>query len=270
MSARVMSRSTFLITAGLVALGSAILIATYLGVAGEEATMWISDAGSALVNGLAALVVLVVAFKYGAGETVRRRWVLIGVGVAMFAIGDVVWTVYEAGLGLEPYPSWADAFYLAEYAFLFAGVMSAGLAYRELTNVRKPLVIGFGIAAVLAVAVFALVMYPNVWTDTELDLGTRALSCFYPVADSLLLVGPALFVAILLLILGVKRLSWPWWAVVLGMLMLSAADTAYYALDATGAEAPDLVWAMIDSGWMAAHVALAFAALFVRDVERVR
>lgn len=265
----VVSKRTLAVTAALLAAVAIVGGWSWLDLGGETVGLWVSDAGSALVNALAAITVLGVALSYGPGEAVRKRWLLIGAGVASFAAGDVIWTVLEAGMGLQPWPSAADAFYLAEYGFLFAGIMTAGIAYRGLVDIRGPLAVAFVSGLGIAAAGYFLVTAPNVIADADLSFGEKALSTAYPAADALLIAAPALFVAIVIRRLGTGRLAWPWWWVVAGALMLGAADTAYYALDATGLEVPGICWSLIDSGWMTAHVLLAFAALLARDVERV-
>src|SRR5688572_22212099 len=56
------------------------------------------------------------------GRTRAFPWWLIGGGVLMFVIGDIIWDVYEIGLDQEvPFPSYADVLYLAGYPLLATG-----------------------------------------------------------------------------------------------------------------------------------------------------
>ena len=54
-------------------------------------------------------------------------WYLFTAGMLMSATGDVVWTVYESVLQIEaPYPSVADALYIAGYLSIAAGLLLIG------------------------------------------------------------------------------------------------------------------------------------------------
>ena len=45
----------------------------------------------------------------------RRIWVALALGQVLYLVGDGLWTMYEQVLNIAPYPSWADASYLARY-----------------------------------------------------------------------------------------------------------------------------------------------------------
>ena len=55
---------------------------------------------------------------------VRRPlpWLLLAAGLAFFVAGDALWTWYDFVLGTDPFPSPADALYLAGYPLLSAGL----------------------------------------------------------------------------------------------------------------------------------------------------
>lgn len=53
----------------------------------------------------------------------RHGWLLIGVASLLYAIGQIVWTIYECVLHIEaPMPSWSDAFFLMQAVLLNIGV----------------------------------------------------------------------------------------------------------------------------------------------------
>ena len=47
------------------------------------------------------------------GVAGERGWVLIGIGAACWASGDIYWTLHVSKLSNPPTPSWADAGYLS-------------------------------------------------------------------------------------------------------------------------------------------------------------
>ena len=59
----------------------------------------------------------------------RRSWALLGASCAAWGIGQVIWTLYETGMGREvPFPSWADAGYLAAVPLATAGLLALPVA----------------------------------------------------------------------------------------------------------------------------------------------
>lgn len=252
-----------LLAAAIVAVG---LVAHF---APENLTDWVKDVGSTLVNGAAAVVIFWVAFQFQPGEAYRRPWLLIGIGVALYAVGDAVWTVIADAMGQNPYPSIADAFYLSEYVFLAVGILLAALAYRNLVSLRNPAIIAVVIAVVAAAGLWFLFLEPSVVAPAKGAIDASVVfSVIYPLADALLLLGPAVFAALVMSRLGAGRLAIPWWWVVVGAVLLAASDTAFSILDTL--QSGGQTTALIESGWMAANVALAIGALLAVDVTGIK
>jgi hypothetical protein len=265
MSAPVISRRTWSVFGALMVLFAVVTTLVVTGVLGEPGTLWVSDFGSFAVQAAAAVVILVTARSYGRGERVARPWWFIGLAVGAYAVGDLVWAFIEVVQKAEPWPSLADAFYGAEYVFMAIGLALAALAYRHLVDARIPLAAAILTGSGLAAALYVLVLGPQVVASTDMTVLEKVVSAGYPLADSLLLVAPALLVALTMLRLGSGRLAWPWWVALAGALLLAASDTVYSVMSALGTYVPG---SPVDYGWMAAHVLVAFGALIARDVAR--
>ena len=54
----------------------------------------------------------------------RRLWLIWGLGLLLYTLGDVVWVYIDVGLGLDPFPSLADAFYLLRIPLLVLGILN--------------------------------------------------------------------------------------------------------------------------------------------------
>ncbi|MGH9156045.1 MAG: PAS domain S-box protein, partial [Acidimicrobiales bacterium] len=82
-------------------------------------------ARAAVYDGLVASgAVAVVAGGRAHRPKAVRAWFLLAISLALLALGDVTWDVYELGLARPvPLPSFADAFYLPSYLFLVGGVV---------------------------------------------------------------------------------------------------------------------------------------------------
>ena len=138
-------------------------------------------------DGFAALCVAAVfvgAARQRPGK--RLAWYLLGAGVLTFVLGDIVYTAWEPLLGTEaPFPNVGDAFYLACYPLLVAGLATlirARTPGRDLAGVVDATIIATGVG-VLA-WVFLMEPYAN---DSTLSLGLRMLLTAYPAMDVLLL-----------------------------------------------------------------------------------
>lgn len=260
----VLSRRTYAVFA--LSIIAVALIATVVGleIGGETVALWVSDLGGALVVLAGAIFILSVAFSFGRGEGLRVQWLFIGLGALSFAIGDLVWTYFEAFRGLDPYPSLADVFYLLQYPLIAWGLIRAGIAYRGLVDIRKPFYAAALIGLVGVAALFFGLLNPVIftWDDT---LTVKALSSIYPVADVVVGLVPALFLVFVVVQLGGGRFGWPWIAVVVGVTLIAATDTAYSWLDAIELyESPNL----IDYGWLLGYSALAVGASIALDIAR--
>lgn len=219
-----------------------------------------------LLQALFAGVIIATAFGIGTFERVGVEWLLIGMGVAMYAFGDLVWMQLELILEVDPYPSVADVFYTLEYGFFFAAMVVAIRSYRELTDIRRPSLAGAAIGAMAFVAVWMLVLRPYILPAGPGELGTWGfvVSTLYPVADVFLMIAPAATLALVVRRLGSGRLSWPWTIVVIAAIVFALADTAYSYADWSGAGTTVLT----DVGWTVANLLFALAALVARDVYR--
>ncbi len=118
----------------------------------------------------------------------RLPWVLMALGQGLFVAGDVLWNWYEA-IGEDPFPSMADALYLAGYPFIALGLLL--LIRRRLGDGDRG---GILDAAILTTACATLswtfFIQPQL-VGSELDALSLAISLAYPIAD-LLLIGVAM------------------------------------------------------------------------------
>src|SRR5947208_2303606 len=79
----------------------------------------------------------------------RAAWVLIGAAVVSWGIGNTIWTFAYVNLPAPPYPSLADAFWLAVYPPVYVALL---LLLRSRTGAVRRSVWLDGVIASLAVA----------------------------------------------------------------------------------------------------------------------
>jgi hypothetical protein len=258
-----LSRRTW--SVGIAGLLAVAVVWTLIGlqVGGEAGVVATSDIGETLIVSASALLVFVTALSFRPGEAVRLQWFLIGLGLALFAVGDLTWSVIEVGMGQDvPYPGIPDIFYVVEYVFLFAGLVLAVYAYRNLVDLRWPLAIAAAVS-VIATIVLYFGLIASILGDAEVALGEKALSAFYPLADVWFVFAPAFMAVLTVIKLGGGVLGWPWGAVSLGAIILAAGDSVYVWL-----EWQELYQSgqFVDITWMLGAVLIAVGAAIAWDL----
>ncbi len=164
------------------AAGVAALIVYWLLEGGSLTQSWFYD-----VIGVSAVLAALVGIIRNRPDR-RLPWMLMAIGQASFVAGDVLWNWYEM-IGEDPFPSMADALYLAGYPFIAVGLLL--LIRRRLGDGDRG---GLLDAAILATGVailsWTLFIEPQV-IGADLDVLSLAISLAYPIAD-LLLIGVAM------------------------------------------------------------------------------
>src|SRR5207244_7015049 len=88
---------------------------------GQHAVTAMDDIGEAVAAALASAACAWAASRAAGND--RLGWALMSISAGLWAAGEVVWSIYEVGLGMQvPYPSLADAGFLAAVPFAFAGI----------------------------------------------------------------------------------------------------------------------------------------------------
>jgi diguanylate cyclase (GGDEF)-like protein len=115
----------------------------------------------------------------------RRSWYLLAAGFALMVAGDGLFSFYDVVLHVDPFPSAADALYLASYPLVGAGLLGLARARgseRHPTAAIDSLLMSVG----LGLLVWVLLIAPA-WREPEVDVLSASVGSAYPVADVLLL-----------------------------------------------------------------------------------
>ena len=216
------------------------------GVAGPH---WLYDnwVHNAILGACAALVLARAAFE----PVARKAWLAFGTGLLLWFIGSAAWAVFYSGSANAPYPSFADAFWLAWYPLMAIGIFYLILVRVPLFELHRWM---DGIAVTLLVLAvgFALVIQPAAAHKTVGALATF-VAFLYPVLD-VLLIGAILGVYGLL----AWRPDTMWVLIGLAVLSSSVAD-AVFAVQEADARAV-VSGDSYDFIWTAGALALALAA----------
>ncbi|OBI14837.1 diguanylate phosphodiesterase [Mycobacterium sp. E2327] len=196
------------------------------------------------LNLAAAALIAVRAYRVTAD---RLAWALIATGMAVSAVGDVV---YAAWVPDGQSPSAADPEYLAFYPLLYAGLLL--LMRSRLKVVPLPIRLDALVCALAAAAVGVALRAGPMHAAALRAPATVLVGLVYPWGDLVLL---ALTVG-MLPILGWRK-GFRWALLVVGFIAFAVADTAYLFETAEGSYR---VGTTLDALWPAASLLVAIAS----------
>ena len=186
-------------------------------------------------------------------------WYGLAGGLTLFVAGDVVYTVSDYVLHVEPFPGPADVLYLTSYPLL-AGALLVLIRSRTGGRDRSGLIDALIITTGLGLLSWTFLMQP-IASDTSLTLASRLISIAYPLADVLLLA----VLARLFTSPGARSASYR----LLGaaLLLQLGADIVFAGLTAVGTYSGGL----LDLGWMVSYLCWGAAALHpsVRSLSEI-
>jgi diguanylate cyclase (GGDEF)-like protein len=174
-------------------------------------------------------------------------WILVAAAQACSGAGDTLFTVFEDVLHTEPFPSLADAFYLAAYPLLTAALFL--LVRRRSTGPDVAGLLDAGIvAAGLGLLSWTFLMRPIAADDT-LSLTGQLVSLAYPLGDVALIA----VLARLLTTSGARTAGFR--LLTAALLLVLAADVGFAALSTMASYdggATDALWILAYACWGAA------------------
>jgi hypothetical protein len=244
-------RRTFLAVAAVFALASVLyaLVTKYVWF-GQQGAVAITDIGEAVAAGIAAAACAWAATQATGKD--RRAWALISVSAGLWGAGEVVWSIYEVGLGVKvPYPSLADVGYLAAVPFAILGILSFWSPPRGTPEHWRVWFDGLIVALALTSTAWGF----GLRTVYGSASSTKLLDLAYPGSD--ILIGT-------ILILAIRRAGHQQKGrmalLLVGIAANSIADSAFSYLQAQGAYGA--VGSVLDTGWFAGYLLIALAALY--------
>lgn len=139
-----------------------------------------------------AAVAAILAGVHRYQPDVPRAWLLIAGALSVFLIGDTLWAVY-AIRGEEPWPSPADAFYLAGYPLLAAGLVISTRRRARRQRDSDALIDAALVTATAGLVLWIYIIEPALGDD-ELSVLEKMVTIAYPIGDLVLLAVAARFV----------------------------------------------------------------------------
>ena len=245
--------------------GLAILVVVVLFIAayvwqpgGVRVLELLSDVGCLIAATLAAALAFIACSRFDRGIPQRHAWLLLGAGMALWAVAEFLWMYFEIGANEEvPYPSPADVVWAVGYVPLILGMYLGyrGLGVRLRTSRR----------ALMALAYAVLLAAMAYWLLRPMYVGPTAASQAESFIGSYYLVGnlTLAFIATLsLVVVWDGLIGRPGLPITLGMLLFAISDSAfaYSAWQGTYAVGGNWQSGAIDVAYLAAYLLVALGA----------
>jgi diguanylate cyclase (GGDEF)-like protein len=220
---------------------------------GTPSTQTVSNVGLTVVPLVVAVACIRRALRLHG--SLRLSWVLLGASSAAWGVGQAIWTLYETGLGREvPFPSWADAGYLAAVPLAAAGLLVMPAASQSMAGFLRIVLDGVMVALALFCTSWILVLGPLFAAGGD-NLLSTILSLAYPVGDVVTIT--MLIFALLRARHGGEAARQPLYLIGLGLTGIALADSGFVYLTSQTSYTSG---SFIDIGWFAGFAVLLVAA----------
>src|SRR6185295_15711964 len=181
----------------------------------------------------------------------RLPWRLFSLGLLGFFLGQAVLSTYQIALGVSPYPSPGDVFFMAAYPLLVLAAFGFVRAYREAgypVGSRLEHAVTGGLLALVFLAIGVrllapVVAQPGPWLE-------RFLTAAYPAFDFVLLVPILILLRITAPFRG-GQVFRAWSLVLLGIVALCAGDILYAHFTVMGREG---LCPLVDATYLLAYL----------------
>ncbi|HKC19802.1 MAG TPA: hypothetical protein VKE27_09230, partial [Candidatus Dormibacteraeota bacterium] len=219
----------------------------------DQATIDVDDLGEALAAFVATLSCGVAANRT-TGRT-RIAWLLFATSAFTWGAGEVIWSVYQVGLGVAvPFPSAADAGFLLAVPLAIAGVFAFTSSPQRLVTRGQSVLSG----AIVALSLLFIAWESGlgkVYETSSQSLAGQVIGLAYPVGD--IVTGTVLVVALQ----RARRADIGRLGLLLGGLAFTAlANSAFAYLNANGTYGA--LGSALDSGWVIGYLLIALAPLW--------
>jgi hypothetical protein len=197
---------------------------TVLGVLNGEGTLY-SNVLAVAASGSAFFLSLQVIYRQKTNGLFPRLYASLGLALALWFTAEAIWAYYEVVVGIEtPFPSLADAFWLAGYIpffYFLVGILKHFLGMSK--SMLFPLLAMSSIGVVLLGNIL-LSLYQSADLTSQEGIISYTIGSAYPVADMFLIVPAA--AAFYKLRTG-KLTFTPWALIVVATILFIIGDVGF-------------------------------------------
>jgi two-component system, sensor histidine kinase and response regulator len=235
---------------------------TALRIGGDRTTIAVDDIGEAVAALIAATSCGLAAYR--TSDRTRIAWACFAASAACWGIGEVIWSVYEVGLGHSvPFPSAADAGFLLAIPLAVAGVFGFTSAPSRLATRGEALLAGAIVALSLIFVAWELGL-SKVYDSSAATPAALLIGLAYPVGDIITIT------VLLLALRRARRTEMGRLLLLLGGLGATAlSNSAFAYLTANGSYTA--IGTVLDAGWVVGFLMIGLAPLWpTTDAEHAR
>jgi hypothetical protein len=197
---------------------------------------------------------------------------LLFLGVSMWSLAEVIWFVYRFFLGIDPYPSIADLFFLLPYPIFALAIFQARKSIGQKLNKKDwhfwTLDFLIGLLLVLTVSYFGIYKA----YDSSADSVANILGISYGVVD-LLLVVASLFSMTIMREFKKGKLGYFWAVMTVGFFLFLVADVLFAMFNVQYEENLAKPYTYIDLVWVLGYIVLGYGFfdkyIFIKRIKNV-
>lgn len=211
---------------------------TVLGELNGEGSLY-SNVLAVVASGSALILSVQVMYRQKTKGLFPRLYVSLGLALALWFTAEVIWAYYETIVGIEtPFPSLADAFWLAGYVPFFYFLVGINKNFLGMSkSMFLPLLTMSSIGFVLLGNIL-LSIYQAADLTSEDGITSYIVGSAYPLADMFLVV-PA--IAAFIQLRKGKLTFTPWAFIVIATIVFIIGDIGF-AYSTSITEMADMVW----------------------------
>ena len=190
-----------------------------------EAQLFVSYTIIAIIA-MGVIFLIYLGKMYKLSTSTGKIWLLIGLGMLGWLIGEIIYTYYDLYTEETPFPSIGDAFYLIAYLpFAIGLIMQMKLLEIKLPNLERVIVLISYVAACVFVYFAAILPIQQAYglpipDDVLLEVGIAVL---YPILDLVLL----FCVLVVFFKLRHGKINIAWILLLIGILLTIIADITF-------------------------------------------
>jgi hypothetical protein len=144
----------------------------------------------AVCSGLGAIFLIYLGIIYKLSTSSGKIWLLLGIGILGWCLGDITYSYYETFTDISPFPSIADLFYLLGYIPLSLGLILQTRSLKMNLQVPEKIIIAIIFTIVSLVVLLSVVIIPiiEVYPIPQEGAFEYFIAALYPIFDLLLII----------------------------------------------------------------------------------
>ncbi|RLI98770.1 MAG: hypothetical protein DRP00_01280 [Candidatus Aenigmatarchaeota archaeon] len=190
-----------------------------------------------------------------------KCWMLLGIGLFLWGVGELFWAWYELVEKIYPFPSIGDIYYTLGYLSMILATLYY-FSYIQIPLKTRKIYLVALVSLAYGLASFFFVLYPIIISD--LSLVEKTFLLIYPFLDVYLIFCGLLLVEAF----RGGALSRVWLIISLAFLFTGFADTIFSYLDWNGLYELGSPYDYVDFLWIAGYLLFVYAPIYERIALR--